>query len=72
MIQNYLTATDLAEKVGTTRQTIYYYQKLGLIKPAIKTETITLYTSETIDRIKKIQELKNTYHLKAIKEKLEG
>ena len=69
---DYKTTSEIAEAVGLTRQAIYHYEDLGLITPTIKTEKITLYSPATIERVKKIQELKNTYHLKAIKEKLEG
>ena len=49
-----------------TRQGLYYYEELGLIKPAIKTERFNLYTRDTIDKVKKIKELSKTYKLEAI------
>lgn len=68
---NYKTATDIAEAVGLSRQAIYHYEKLGLIKPAIKTDKITLYTPETIDRVNKIRELGKKHKLSYIKELLD-
>lgn len=55
-----------------TRQGLYYYEDLGLIKPAIKTEHINLYTRDTIDKVKKIRELSKTYKLEAIAKMVEG
>jgi len=64
---DYKTASDIAEAVGLTRQTIYYYEELGLIEPVIKTDKIRLFGGETIDRVKRIRELSKTYKLDAIK-----
>jgi DNA-binding transcriptional MerR regulator len=49
-----------------TRQGLYYYEELGLIAPAIKTERFNLYTRDTIDKVKKIRELSKSYKLEAI------
>jgi len=55
-----------------TRQGLYYYEQLGLIEPAIKTERFNLYTRDTIDKIKKIKELSKTYKLEAIVKMVRG
>jgi len=55
-----------------TRQGLYYYEQLGLIEPAIKTERFNLYTRDTIDKIKKIKELSKTYKLEAIVKMVKG
>lgn len=58
-----------------TRQGLYYYEELGLIEPAIKSERFNLYTRDTIDRVKKIRELSKMYKLNYIienKDKLLG
>lgn len=31
--KNYKTASEIAEAVGLTKQTIYYYEELGLKNP---------------------------------------
>ena len=54
-----------------TRQGLYYYEQLGLIEPAIKTESFNLYTRDTIDKVKKIKELSKTYKLEAIAKMVE-
>lgn len=69
--QGYLTASDLAKEAGLTRQGIYYYEQKGLIEPVIKTETIRLYDKSTLERVRKIQQHKDTYKLSALKEKLD-
>ena len=55
-----------------SRQGLYYYEQLGLIEPAIKTERFNLYTRDTIDKIKKIKELSKTYKLEAIVKMVKG
>jgi len=72
MTQNYKTAGEVAKEVGgISRQTIYFYEELGLIKPVIKTEAIRLYTPDTIDLVKRIRELGKDHKLAYIKELLD-
>lgn len=64
--KDYITIGDITEAVDITRQGIYFYEAKGLIAPIMKAGRIRLYTSDTIDRVKKIRELSKTYKLEAI------
>ena len=70
MSKDYVTIGDIIKSLEgdakITRQGLYYYEELGLIQPAIKTERFNLYTIDTIDRVKKIRELSKSYKLEAI------
>ena len=70
MNNDYVTIGQILKSLeGDTkisRQGLYYYEELGLIAPAIKTERFNLYTIDTIDKIKKIRELSKSYKLEAI------
>jgi DNA-binding transcriptional MerR regulator len=70
-MQEYKTRTEIAEAVGLSRQTIYLYEKQGLIKPAIKTDTVNLYTISTVDEVKRIQDLLKDHKLTYIKDLLD-
>jgi DNA-binding transcriptional MerR regulator len=74
MENDYITIGDLADATGFTRQGLYNYEKMGLLTPDIVAgdkEKTRLYRRDKIDLVKHILELKNTYHLKAIKEILD-
>lgn len=75
MSKDYVTIGEILKSLEgdekITRQGLYYYEELGLIEPAIKTERFNLYTRDTIDRVKKIRELSKTYKLEAIKNMIE-
>jgi len=75
MNKDYVTIGQIVKSLEgdakITRQGLYYYEELGLIAPAIKTERLNLYTKDTIDKIKKIRELSKTYKLEAIKNMIE-
>lgn len=70
MTNNYIAIGEIIKALKgddkITRQGLYYYEELGLIEPTIKTESINLYTRDTIDKVKKIRELSKTYKLEAI------
>jgi len=71
MTNDYITIGEIIKSLEgeakITRQGLYYYEELGLIKPAIKTERFNLYDRSTIEQVKKIRELlisiiTNDYH----------
>lgn len=66
----YVTAGEIADEVGTTRQTIYHYESLGLITPSATTKKLRLFDPSTIDRVRELREMSKTYKLKAIKDVL--
>jgi len=70
MNKDYVTIGQIVKSLEgdekITRQGLYYYEELGLIAPAIKTDRLNLYTKDTIDKIKKIRELSKSYKLEAI------
>jgi len=73
MTQDFKTAGQVANEVGgISRQTIYFYEEMGLITPVIKTEAIRLYTPDTIDKVKRIRELGKDHKLAYIKELLDN
>ena len=76
MSKDYVTIGEILKNLEgdakITRQGLYYYEELGLIAPAIKTERFNLYTKDTIAKVKKIRELSKTYKLDAIKNMIEG
>nr|WP_084591233.1 MerR family transcriptional regulator [Ureibacillus sinduriensis] len=49
---------ELAEITGITKRTIDYYTNLGLLKAERSTSNYRFYTSETIERIRVIEEMK--------------
>lgn len=49
---------ELAETTGITKRTIDYYTNLGLLKAERSTSNYRFYTSEAIERIKIIEEMK--------------
>jgi DNA-binding transcriptional MerR regulator len=66
---------DLIRESGLPRETIHYYLVEGLLQPAIKTGRNTaLYTDDHLDRLRKIQELRERHFLplKAIRAVLDG
>jgi DNA-binding transcriptional MerR regulator len=72
MRSDYVTVGEIQEAVkDITRQGIYFYEAKGLIKPAIETEKIKLYTRDTIDRVKRIRELAQDHKLDYIKRLLD-
>jgi len=68
----YIIATDVAKATGLTRAGVAYYEELGLIKPLFKAGKYSVYAPETIDRVKKINKLKENHKLAYIKELLDG
>lgn len=71
MTTDTITATQLAEATGLTRQAIYMYEDKGLLKPSQTMGKYRLYSKADIDRVNKIQKLKKDYHLPKIKELLD-
>jgi MerR family copper efflux transcriptional regulator len=69
----YLRIGELAKQVNVANSTIRYWTKEGLIDVADKTASgYQLYSSETIERIKRIKELKaQRYTLSEIKDMLD-
>lgn len=65
--QDLITVGAITKVVDITRQGIYYYEELGLIKPAMLAGRIRLYTGDTIDKVRRIKELSGVYKLEAIK-----
>ncbi|MDN4493459.1 MerR family transcriptional regulator [Ureibacillus aquaedulcis] len=49
----------MAEITGITKRTIDYYTNLGLLKAERSTSNYRFYTSETIERIRIIEEMKS-------------
>lgn len=49
---------ELAEITGITKRTIDYYTNLGLLKAERSTSNYRFYTSEAIERIKVIEQMK--------------
>lgn len=71
MKDDLITSPELAKAVAMTTRGIFYYQSFGLIKPADKFGRSFVWTRDTIDRVKKIQEVMKTYRMKYIQEHLE-
>jgi DNA-binding transcriptional MerR regulator len=71
MTNETITATQLAEATGLTRQAIYMYEDKGLLTPSQTMGKYRLYTKTDIERVNKIQKLKKDYHLPKIKELLD-
>ena len=69
--KDYITVGEITKQAGITRQGVYYYEDKGLIKPVMLAGRLRLYSRDTITLIKKIQELKETYKLEAIKKMIE-
>lgn len=66
---------DLVRESGLPRETIHYYLAEGLLPPPLKTGRNTaLYSADHLDRLGKIQELRERHFLplKAIRAVLEG
>jgi Predicted transcriptional regulators len=65
---------ELAAKANVSPRTIDFYTTIGLIRPAKRTAgNYRLYGLETIERLKRIEELKKEkYTLEEIKEMLDG
>jgi Fic family protein len=64
---DYLTMGEIAKATEMTRQVLYKYRNLGLIEPEIRSGKFDLYSKTTIQKVKKIKELKKDYHLEALK-----
>lgn len=64
---------ELAKAASVSERTIDYYTKLKLITPEARTQkNYRLYSAETLNRLKRINELKQEkYTLKEIRSKLE-
>ncbi|MDP5274547.1 MerR family transcriptional regulator [Chengkuizengella axinellae] len=65
---------ELSNIAGVSSRTIDYYTKIGLLHPIKRLEksNYRLYNDETLDRLKRIEELKKEkYTLEEIKEKLD-
>jgi len=59
-----LTMNQVIQKTGVTRATVLYYLSLGLLpRPKKTARNMAYYPEETVERIKLIQELKDTRHL---------
>ncbi len=69
----HLTRGELAKKAGVNPETVRYYEKLGLLPEAIRTESgYRLFSEEDVKRIKFIKRAKELgFTLKEIKELLQ-
>jgi len=70
---NNLTRGQLAKKTGVNPETVRYYEKMGLLPKAIRTESgYRLFSEEDVKRIKFIKRAKELgFTLKEIKELLQ-
>jgi len=68
-----LTRGQLAKKTGVNPETVRYYEKMGLLPKAIRTESgYRLFSEEDVKRIKFIKRAKELgFTLKEIKELLQ-
>ena len=68
-----LTISDLEAESGTSRSTIYYYVRAGLLPPAQKSSpTRALYTDVHVELLEEIRRLKQDgLDIKAIRERLQ-
>src|SRR5512133_3714560 len=68
-----LTIGDLEAESGTSRSTIYYYVRAGLLPPAQKSSpTRALYTDAHVELLEEIRRLKQEgLDIKAIREQLQ-
>jgi AcrR family transcriptional regulator len=67
-----LTIGELETESGTTRSTIYYYVRAGLLPPAQKSSpTRALYTDDHVELLEEIRRLKRQgYDIRAIREQI--
>jgi MerR family copper efflux transcriptional regulator len=68
--KKYLKTSDLIEQSGLTRQIIYEYISIGLIREAMRTEAgHRLFDDHSVTQARLIHELSNSgYPLRAIRE----
>lgn len=71
MSYEYVSVSDIAKETNLSREGIYFYKDMGLIKPEITAKAVSLYRKDVIDRVKKIQELSKTMKLAGIKEMID-
>lgn len=71
MADEYVSADDIVKATGITRSGVLFYEKSGLIKVAIRAGRFKLFEKDTLDRVKRIQELKRTHTLPGIRELLD-
>ena len=71
----YLQIGDAAERSGLTQRTLRYYEERGLLPPPTRMEGgFRLYSSQDMERIERVKELKDLlgFSLADIKEMLEA
>src|SRR3989454_8147569 len=58
--QNFYTIEQVASRTGFTKRTLRYYEEVGLLPPAGRTEgNYRRYSEADIQRIERIKELRN-------------
>lgn len=58
--QSYYTIEQVAMQVGMTKRTLRYYEEVGLLSPAERTEgNYRRYTDDDIQHLKRIKELRD-------------
>jgi len=59
MTHQYLQIGEVADRVGLSLRTVRYYEEMGLIVPADRTEGgFRLYTEDHVDRLSLIKQMK--------------
>jgi len=59
MTEQYLRIGEVADRVGLSLRTVRYYEQMGLLVPADRTEGgFRLYTEDHVDRLELIKEMK--------------
>jgi len=59
MTERYLRIGEVAERAGLSLRTVRYYEQMGLLMPADRTEGgFRLYTEDHVDRLELIKEMK--------------
>ncbi|MEI6156932.1 MAG: helix-turn-helix transcriptional regulator [Atribacterota bacterium] len=56
-LENWYVISEAAAQAGVHPQTLRYYERIGILKPSRSRGNIRLYTSNDIERVKKIQRL---------------
>lgn len=72
---NYLQIGEAADRTGLTQRTLRYYEEKGLLRPPSRMDGgFRLYSSEDMDRIERIKEMRDLlgFSLAEIKEMVEA
>ena len=61
MERNLYSVSDLCALCGITRKTLFYYDRIGLLKPALRTgsQNFKMYAEEQVSRLRQIRQYRD-------------